>query len=202
MKSLLRCLDGDKSFFSLKQTFFFIHSLVEWNGTLEVLLVASHKDNHEDDDDDDDHHDHDHTFAWVKLGVLLILQSTSCHNHSLFRMLHWLAILFSNSPHLPFFPPLNFLSSEPLQIHTYDHDRNDDFCGAVFFFFLFSLGWPLRWSQLAPCNIIRLGHHHILPNSQARSSYSTTTKQAVLLLPLYTSNVMNLHDDIPLAFGV
>ena len=98
-------------------------------------------------------------------------------------------------------PPLNFLSSEPLQIHTYDHDRNDDFCGAVFFF-LFSLGWPLRWSQLAPCNIIRLGHHHILPNSQARSSYSTTTKQAVLLLPLYTSNVMNLHDDIPLAFGV
>ena len=46
---------------------------------------------------------------------------------------------FPLPPGRPLPPPLNFLSFEPLQIHTYDHDRNDDFCGAVFFF-LFSLG--------------------------------------------------------------
>ena len=52
------------------------------------------------------------------------------------------------------------------QSHFQSWSRNDDFWSCLL---LSALGWPLRWSQ-APCNIIRLGHHHILPNSQARSS--------------------------------
>ena len=51
----------------------------------------------------------------------------------------------------------------------YDHKTNDDFWSCLLLLSGMTFWYPNLWGPRHPCNIIRLGHHHILPNSQARS---------------------------------